>query len=138
MRTVTIKRWPTSSSGTFGDLDTGSFQCKTLERTKDIEHPCIPAGEYDVVWTTCHPHHNPCYEITNVPGMTDILIHSANWYQELLGCVSLGSTVEVVCGKLPDGTPINQIGVTASKMTLNALIADLKMEPFKLTITEGE
>lgn len=146
MREVTLVRDSKISSklGTFGDLDTGTFRCKILERPKPglvEDHPCIPPTDrgYDVEWTVgIHPRHPDCYEV-NVPGRSAILFHSANWYQELLGCLAPGAVVETVMdvGGKHLGTPgASQIGVSNSRSTLDALIADLKKEPFRLIIKE--
>lgn len=139
-RVVTLTRTVRSQFGTFGKLETGSFECASLERPHDIvDHPCIPAGEYDVDWTDVHPHHNPCYEIMRVPGRTAILIHSANWYQELLGCVAPGARAEEVVdieGKHLGKPGNKQYGVSASGPALKALLDDLHRQNFRLVIKE--
>ena len=139
MRTVTLIRQPSTEFGVFGDLDTGSFKCKTLERPEGIEHPCIPPSPpegYDVPWTVgVHPKHPECFEVI-VPGRTAILIHSANVYEQLLGCIAPGSVVQVV--ELDyEGSHICHRGVIESRATLAALIADLGKQPFKLVIKEA-
>lgn len=125
--------------GTFGALAAEHLYW-TLERPKTGEHPCIPLGEYDVKWTTDHPHHpDGCYEIQNVPGRTAILIHSANWFQELLGCIALGDMVEIVEGMLPvddGGTPIKQKGISGSKGAVARFVEEMEKKPFKLVIME--
>lgn len=143
-RIVTLTRDLKNSGplGTPGHIDTGSFQCASLERppagyVKD--HPSIPAGEYDVDWTDVHPHHNPCYEIMHVPGRTAILIHSANWFQQLLGCVAPGAKWEEVVdlGGEHLGAPgAKQLGVSASGPALKALLDDLHRQNFRLIIKE--
>lgn len=140
-RVVTLERIRKTPFGTFGYLSTGSFDCATLERPHDIaDHPCIPAGEYDVDWTDVHPKHNPCYEVMNVPGRTAILIHAANWYQELLGCVAPGAKVEDVVDQTGAhlGSPgAAQLGVSASGPALKALLDDLHRQNFRLVIKEA-
>lgn len=141
-RLVTLTRTIKSKFGTFGNLDTGSFKCATLERPESIvDHPAIPVGEYDVDWTDVHPHHNPCYEVMNVPNRTAILIHAANWYQELLGCIAPGATVEGVIDIYGEhlGIPgAAQLGVSSSGPALKALLDDLRHQNFRLRILEQE
>ena len=139
MRTVTITRQPSTEWGTFGDLDTGIFHCKTLERPATGDHPCIPLspeGGWTVDWTDgVHPKHPQCFEV-RVAGRTAILIHSANVYEQLLGCIAPGSAVEVV--ELDyEGHHICHRGVIESKATLAKLIADLGKDTFKLIVKES-
>ena len=139
MRTVTIIRQPPTEFGIFGDLDTGLYHCKTMERPPTGDHPCIPIspeGGYTVDWTTDHPKHPGCFEVRRVPGRTDILIHAANVYEQLLGCIALGSAVEVV--ELDyEGKHICHRGVIESRKALEGLIADLGRDTFKLVIKES-
>ena len=86
-----------------------------------------------VKWTTKsdHPIHGPCYEITGVKGRTAILIHSANWYDQLMGCLSLGRSVgDVVRG---DGSKMK--GVTSSKDAIAGFEADMEKKEFELQIS---
>ncbi|MES2156153.1 MAG: DUF5675 family protein, partial [bacterium] len=129
-RIVVLTRYLFTPFGSFGDLDTGSYQCKTLERPPAelaADHPCIPpsAEGYDVDWTTWHPHHSPCYEIKNVPGRSAILIHSANIFEQLLGCIAPGGAVEEIALTW-EGKAVKHLGVSGSKAALAALVADLK------------
>lgn len=139
MRIVTLIRDVKTRGplGTFGYLWTGSYACVTLERPFSGDHPCIPIGEYDVEWTSDgrHPEHNPCYEVMSVPGRTAILIHPANWYQELLGCIAPGTRIMDVAGTYK-GMAINQKGVEESGKALGYLLDDLGRQSFKLIISE--
>ena len=128
--------------GTFGDwLSDSGFKCRTLERPGIGDHPCIPLPQdpdgYIVKWTVgIHPNHPECYEVTGVPGRTAILIHSANIFEQLLGCVAPGASVAVMDMDW-QGQKVNHLGVTASKDTLAALIADMGKEDFRLIIKEA-
>lgn len=53
------------------------------------QQSCIPAGRYPLRkrWSKKHGWH---LHIQNVPGRGLILIHAANWPQQLLGCVAAG------------------------------------------------
>jgi len=123
--------------GTFGQIDTGRFSYPLLERPATGDHPCIPAGEYDVDWTDDgrHPKHNPCYEVMDVPGRTAILIHAANVYEELLGCLAPGTLVEEM-SLTHEGVKINHMGVSGSGPALKAFCEDMKHQNFRLIIKE--
>ena len=136
MRKATLIRRTYSDCGTFGDWQSDSgFRCKILERPRDIgEHPCIPAGMYVVAWTSgVHPKHPECYELTGVHGRTDILIHPANAYEQLLGCLAPGTDIGQVSLDW-EGQHIAHIGVLNSRMALAALINDMGKATFPLTI----
>lgn len=130
MRKATITRGPSTPNGTFGDYKSDSgFACKTVERPYIGPHPCIDAGTYLCKIITS-PSKGRVYEITNVPERTHILIHAANWYTELLGCVAPGAEIGPLL--TPDGLML--MGVNKSRITLKALMADMAGEDFELTI----
>ncbi len=135
MKKVTIVRDKATAGplGTFGRLSTGMFECDTLERAPDGDHPCIPAGTYKVVWKTKadHPVHGPCYEVVGVKGRTAILVHPANWADQLLGCIALGRSVDDVVR--PDGSKMK--GITSSKDAVHGFENDLDEQDFQLTIS---
>jgi len=89
--------------GTIIDKD-GKHICKTLERpnlnnqrdnpsTKENESSCIPEGVY-----VCKKYSSPKYpdtwEITGVPNRSKILFHTANYINQLLGCVATATTIQ--------------------------------------------
>lgn len=94
------------ASGIFGNLCSldGEFLVQTLEHSYPNAWgtaflPKIPAGVYTCVRglhqlkaTPLHPNPKPfaTFEITNVPGHTDILFHSGNFNGDTEGCVLLG------------------------------------------------
>ena len=124
---IKLTRTSTSEAGTFGDLTAdGEHMCYTVERPYDGEHPCIPAGSYTVT-----PYNSPTkgdvWLLKDVPGRSMIEIHAANWPSQLLGCIAVGRTIELIDGIM---------GVTASKPTLTMLKATLP-DDFELTITEA-
>lgn len=119
---------------TFGDLKApGGFECVTLERPATGDHPCIGKGSWRVK-ALPHPQHGVCYELLDVKGRTAILIHSANWWQQLLGCISLGRAVMVVEGTW-QGKPIKEMGVSSSKDAVGAFFAHMAGLDFILTIS---
>ena len=139
MRKATLTRCNSSDIGTFGTLVSDSgWTCRTLERPAAIgEHPCIPSGLYVVAWTKgIHPAHPEVYEVTGVPGSTGILIHAADVYEQLLGCVAPGSAVGPV-DLTWEGQHIQHLGVCNSRSTLAALIADMGKQTFVLTIKDA-
>lgn len=134
MRRITITRDETGPEGTFGKLVTDlNFECYTLERPAEGDHPCIPKGVYKVLWTNTHPIHGECYEVMNVPARTAILIHSANWFDQLLGCIAPGRSVQDVEGVWQE-KPRKMKGVTSSKDALKGLIENMDKKEFELTI----
>lgn len=136
MRKVTVNRTETGDDGTFGTLRTDSgFQCYTLELPDKNNNPgksCIPPGTYQCEKRTS-PKHGKCYYVLNVPGRTDIEIHSANWAGDtdkglkcqLLGCLAPGRAIGELEG---------QKAVLSSRDALIGLECDLAGETFALTI----
>lgn len=122
--------------GTYGYLWTGSYACVTLERPFSGDHPCIPVGEYDVDWTRgVHPIHGDCYEVMNVPGRTAILIHAANVFEQLLGCIAPGTRIQNMEIDW-EGQHLSHKGISGSGPSLSDLLADLDRQPFRLVIVE--
>ena len=134
---VTIKRdFDNDPTGpTFGKLQApGGFECDTLERPLTVaDHPRIPAGTYQV--HACeHPKHGLCYEVQNVPGRTAILIHSANFWRQLLGCISLGRSVQVIEADW-EGQHIKEMGVSSSKDAVDSFWRQMGGLDFTLIIS---
>lgn len=100
----------------FNDLEK-VFECKSLElpwRDNQKQVSCIPADEYKL--RKIHsPKHGDCFEIIGVPGRSNIEIHSANYFSDLLGCVAPGMNY----------ADINKDGifdVTSSKLAMDKLL----------------
>lgn len=84
--------------GTFGSLEGEGFSCVTVERPwAQNQHSisCIPEGTYQCI-RGVRPKHGECFEITNVPGRTAILIHAGNTTNDVEGCIALGNKYGVV------------------------------------------
>lgn len=136
MRKVTVERTETGDEGTFGTLHTDSgFECYTLELPDKDNAPgksCIPSGQYRCE-KRVSPKHGPCYYVLNVPGRSDIEIHSANWAGDeekgfkcqLLGCLAPGRAIGELAG---------QKAVLSSRDALAGFESDLSGEAFILTI----
>tara|TARA_R110000803_G_scaffold209612_2_gene279598 strand:+ start:185 stop:598 length:414 start_codon:yes stop_codon:yes gene_type:complete len=114
----------------FDGLD-NVFNCTTLElpfkaNLRNIS--CIPPGQYEVV-KRFSKNYGEHYIIKNVPDRTYILIHVANYYTDLRGCIGVGKTF----------ANINEdyfIDITNSRNSLKALI-DHAPEGFSLTIIDA-
>lgn len=104
----------------------------TLELPWLNNHPqtsCIPTGTY-----TCIPHgwepntmvrEKQVWEITHVPNRVAILIHSANFTSQLLGCCAVGKSHGLLNG---------QTAVLNSKQAIQELRSIIGRNNFNLTI----
>ncbi len=121
--------------GTFGVVvdSTGEQVCKTGElswRDNEKYVSCIPPGRY-----VCRPHKSPshgdCFIVAGVKGRTDILIHTGNWaglkkfgaLGDTEGCILPGKAVR----KIQHSSGTSQIGVTASRRTMQSLLQKYPM-----------
>lgn len=135
MQTAQLIRGPSTDQGTTGLFHTEGFQCKTIElpwreNAKNIS--CVPAGVY-----SCEPYisskFGSCYRLQDVPGRTDILIHSGNfagnvdlgYKTDSAGCIMPGMSFAMLAG---------QTVVVSSKQALIVLKSVLGFQPFELTI----
>ena len=50
---------------------------------------CIPAGDYEGI-LHISPTFGPCIWIKDVPNRSEILIHAANFFYDLRGCIAIG------------------------------------------------
>lgn len=78
---------------------------------------CIPKGAYKVL-RRYSPKYNNHFHVTNVPGRSYILIHHANYYYDLLGCIGVGQNYAF----------INKdaiLDITSSRQTMKKLLKDL-------------
>jgi len=104
------------------------WECRTLE-LPDLGNKnrisCIPEGEYKVVKRNS-PKYGDHFHILDVPNRSYILIHSANYVRQLLGCIAVGLSHTDIDG---DG----HRDVTRSKQTLKDLNRELP-DTFQLEI----
>lgn len=127
---VTLHRFSDDGIQALGDLTYGTFSCKTLERPwKNNERniSCIPKGTYNVKWSYSWKFMKYTYEILNVPNRSGIRIHSANYFFDLLGCITLGTGYS-------DLNHDAWADIINSKITVNKLENLLKKQPFTLII----
>lgn len=121
---VTLKRIFENGHGTFGILlnDNGPL-CLTLERPwidnkQDVS--CVPLGKYECVKHNSTKFPN-VFELKNVPGRREILIHAGNSIDDTHGCILVG-------------LQFMPYGITLSKMALEDLRKKL---PDNFTLTVG-
>lgn len=105
METLLLNRLRTSDEGTFGELlrDTYSGPLRiavTCELPWNENLPglsCIPFGSY-----LCRPHFGDkfknVWELAQVPGRSDILIHNGNTVQDTDGCILVGAHFGALAG----------------------------------------
>jgi len=106
------------------------FSCKTLElpyKNNAKRVSCIPKGEYICKWSYSPAMERYHYEITNVPGRSGIRIHAANFVEQLLGCIALGSAIK-------DLNNDKRGDLYHSGNTIRAFEELMDHETFKLTI----
>jgi hypothetical protein len=92
--TVILTRTKDDGKQTVGNLVIDNFKCDTLElpwKNNNKNVSCIPKGTYTVKWTLKLGKFGWIYEVQNVPGRSGILIHSGNYFTDVLGCILLGN-----------------------------------------------
>jgi hypothetical protein len=114
---------------TLGKLIVGDHTFFTMElpwKDNTPRESCIPTGTYNVEkrYTDKHGNH---FHILDVPNRDWILIHSANFVTELLGCIAPGLSQADING---DGL----IDITSSKAAMEQL-NDLLPDQFQLVIS---
>jgi 7-cyano-7-deazaguanine synthase in queuosine biosynthesis len=130
-----IERFSYESKQVLGEMTLYSkdnkvlFKCKTLEladKNNQKQVSCIPAAKYKVVKRTSAKYKEH-FHITNVPNRDFILIHTANTYKQLLGCIAVGT----------DHKDIDNDGfrdVINSKVAMKKLLEMITVDSFDLTI----
>lgn len=104
------------------------YECKTLELSwKDNKRnvSCVPRGEYEVS-TRFSERHGEHFILKDVYDRDFILIHSANFYTQLRGCVAVGKSYADINGD-------NELDVTSSRDTLDDLL-NILPSSFLITI----
>lgn len=106
------------------------FDCKTLELpwlNNKSRTSCIPAGKYKAI-KHVSPKFGNCLWIKSVPNRSEILIHPANYVQQLLGCIALGNKhIDINIDGLMD--------VADSKTTVNKLLNLIEGKEIEVEIT---
>lgn len=121
---ITISRFREEATGTMGEMILPGARCYILERPKDGDHPRIPAETYqlglkpigasrfdngskgpDDIRKWMGEAHHGMIQVLDVPGRTEILIHPANSFTQLLGCLAPGMSYDNHGG---DGLWVNE------------------------------
>lgn len=106
---IELCRHSYSPAGTFGALTVGDLELATCELPWHGNKPgesCIPEGVYDLqlrdsplIDRITKGEYRQGWEVCNVPDRSYIMIHPANWPEELEGCIAPGLTHGVLNGK---------------------------------------
>lgn len=130
MDKVYLKRLKDNGTQTTGQLFyNDSLMACTLElpwKGNKNRLSCIPVGTYKVIRRKS-PKYGNHFHILDVPDRSYILIHNANFYYELLGCIGVGREFKYI-------NKDAQIDVTSSKVTMQKLLKELPQE-FDLIIS---
>lgn len=133
MRTLTLKRIANMSFATFGVLlDGGAPFAVTVERPWKYNRKgesCIPTGTY-LCKRVDSPKFGDTFEVTGVPGRTEILFHKGNLAEDSHGCIIVGEAFNVVKGS--DGITQSGEGFKEFKTRLQGY------SELMLSITEDE
>lgn len=136
---VTLERFAYTPWGVFGRLVYGDFRAFTVERpwlNNEVRESCIPDGEYDMVWYNS-PKFGPTWAVVgNTVSLfpqagkhrSAILFHVGNTMDDLMGCISPGSSLGMVKGKW---------AVLNSGVTIKKFLALTKGKNLKLHIVPG-
>jgi len=92
-----------ASRYTLGVLFTNSGIFYTMEppwRDNKRNISCIPPGEYDFVYMpkSYSGKYRDCYHVKDVPGRSEILIHSGNTADQTKGCILPGKKIGFLSG----------------------------------------
>lgn len=114
---------------------TGELLYKGVVVAKTLELPwngnafrisCIPMGIYSVIRRQSSKYGNHFW-LQNVPSRSYILIHSANYFYDLLGCIGVGS-------ELKDINKDGHLDLVNSRATMTKLLTLLPKE-FEIVIS---
>lgn len=108
--TIILERFAYAPDGTFGRLMLpDGWQCFTCERPwkgNARGESCIPEGVYDlrhrrspVVERTSAGAYQAGWEVADVPDRAYIMIHPANWPNEVEGCIAVGREYLIMRGR---------------------------------------
>jgi hypothetical protein len=89
-----------------------SMELPWLDNTKRVS--CIPTGNYKSV-IHYSPKFGKCLWLQDVPNRSEILIHAANFYYDLLGCIGIGKDLSHIDGD-------KYIDITSSRDSMKELL----------------
>jgi hypothetical protein len=97
MDKVELRRYLNAAEGTCGIFIVNKVPiCQTLENPDLNNEPyvsCIPSGTYRCKLIRS-PKYGKVYHVQDVPGRSEILIHSGNLVTHTLGCVLTGTELD--------------------------------------------
>lgn len=128
MRKLTLERYESSPSGTFGRLLLKENTLYTVEREWLGNQPnisCIPDGTYTAIISYSPRFGRGLYLLSPVPDRSGIRIHPANLARQLNGCVALGEKLGWM-----DGVKAVLLSVSA----VRKLEEEMGRKPFNLEI----
>ncbi len=129
MEVVRLKRLKDDGNQTLGQMwYLGNMMAVTLElpfKGNQNRISCIPKGTYKVVRRKS-PKYGEHFHILNVPSRSYILIHNANYYYDLLGCIGVGMNFAFI-------NKDALLDITSSRDTMKKLLKELPQE-FNLII----
>lgn len=114
----------------------GNTLCSTLELPwLDNKHniSCVPEGTYNVI-RYLSPEKGDVWMIQNVEDRKYIEIHSANYVNQLLGCIAVGAAIQE---NISYAGVIHRYWITDSRATLKKLKSSLLPSNFVLEIRKG-
>lgn len=131
MTTLLLERFNYAPAETFGRITLPDgrqfFTCEQPWNGNKTGQSCIPEGVYDlqlrespVVFRTSGGEFDTGYEVMAVQGRSFIMIHPANWADELRGCISVGHAYAI----MPKSGKHMQ-AVTSSRNAFRELMAAL-------------
>lgn len=143
-------RFKSNKEATLGKLYIdGQFECFTLEdqkqKTKVMHETRIPEGNYNIKLRTYGKWHSRFQEkfpalhkgmlqICDVPGFSDILIHTGNTDDDSSGCILVGKNVDEINFRILAG----QSTAAYVPMYTKVLSAFNKKDTVRIMIEDGE
>jgi hypothetical protein len=151
MSDYTLQRTISTSQAMCGDCTIDGAQYFTLEQPwrDNLEgHSCVPAGIYQLIPYISVRHgstfclHNPALNIYGPPEVTGVPIpvggrsycelHSANWPEQLEGCIAFGLNYQPTMDPYTD---MIEPAITRSVDAVTAMLASLHADPGPHTLT---
>lgn len=107
IRTLIIDRYSVDKTQAIGSatvLDGKGrpiFTCKSLERgwnNNERMISCVPKGRYTIKLEWSNRFGANLWELKNVPNRSECKLHSANYWNQLNGCIALGLSLRDING----------------------------------------
>ena len=141
MKRATLQRSQSTDQGTFGILNLEGQTLYTTElpwRDNLVQKSCIPVGIYRCALVNS-PKFGRIYGVANVPGRSNVLIHSANfggnsdlgYTTQLHGCIAPCLRL----GKMLNNNKQMQSAGLVSRPALRELMIWAAGQPFELEIS---